>query len=362
MAALVTIGAVAAVPASAFSTPSSFRLDQGQEEPTAPAPLPDPSGTHRLEIAGQDDDAIVDNWKHRRRLALHLYAGLKVKYIRMNLRARDVGRNEQGYFDAIREARALGMETELTIEKPSKTPTIASFRRYLHRIIRDFGNRVQRISVFNEPNFPPTDWVSPARYRRLYAVAYSMIKRANPKIQVLLGELAPVPRRYFVGYLQGVLCLNAQNQPLGPQCSPLRTDGLAVHSYQFGVSPRRTTPAMFGIGSLDQLRSLVRQAVTSGMLAMPPTAEPPLFLTEFGYGAPKGGWSSANRRRGSWMVDAYSIACQTPGVEQLLTYQLFPSEKGWSWDSSIVDEHGRPTAVYSMIRAWAATHPQCVTP
>ena len=341
--------------------PAAFRFDGGPQQPILPAALPGPADIHPIEIAGQDDDAVVYDWRHRRKLAFRLYARLKVKYIRMVLRAQDVGRNEQGYFDAIAAARRRGMDIELTIEKPSHTPTVGEFRHYLRRIIGDFGKRVQRISIFNEPNLLQGAWVSPVRYRRLYAVAYSMIKRADPNVQVLLGELAPIPENGFVAYLQGVLCLNAQNQPLGPQCTPVRTDGLAVHPYQFGVSPQRRTPAIFGIGSLDRLRSDARAFVASRMLLMPPTTDPTLFLTEFGYTAPQGPWSTANRRRARWMVEAYSIACQTPGVEQLLTFQLFPSEPGWSWDSSIVDARGRPTVVYNMLQRWVDKHPQCVS-
>jgi hypothetical protein len=319
------------------------------------------ANTHPVEVAGQDDDAIVDNLRNRRLLALRLYAGLKVKYIRMNLRTKDFGGNLQKYFDAIAQARALGMSTELTIEKPLIRFRMRDWRRYLHRVLASFGRRVQRISIFNEPNYP-SDYVRPQRYRQLYAVAYSLIKQHEPQIQVLLGELAPVDRQHFVSYLQTVLCLDAHDHALSRRCHPLRTDGIAVHSYQFGVPPKRRSPRYFGIGDLSQLRHAVRRAVASRMLQVPGNNNPSLFLTEFGYGAPEGAWSVANRQRGDWMEQAYSIACHTPGVRQLLTYQLFPSANGAAWDSSIVDRHGQPTAVYSMMQRWITDHSDCVDP
>jgi hypothetical protein len=265
--------------------------------------------------------------------------------------------NVQKYLTAVDKIRWRGMEPELTIEQPGKNPKPGLVRLIAKKFVADFGDRVDRVSIFNEPNYSWA-WVKPELYRREYNLVYSTIKATHPNIRVYLGELAPLRRKDYVAYLRTVLCLGPYNWPM-KRCEPVRADGFATHGYQFTHRPKMRTNAMYGIGWLRQLSSLLKGAERAGSLILP-GRKPPILVTEFGYSAPPERRSVPNRRRADWILEGLNLATRSPGVKQLLLYQLYPSEPGYKWDSSIVDQNGRPTDVYLRIQQWEREHPQSV--
>ena len=83
-----------------------------------------------------------------------------------------------------------------------------------------FKGRVDRYSIWNEPNYPA--WISPQRqspqiYRKLYEAGYKAIKEADPAAQVLIGETVPYggSRQARLAtpplkWLRDVACVNAR--------------------------------------------------------------------------------------------------------------------------------------------------------
>ena len=207
----------------------------------------------------------------------------------------------------------------------------------------------------NEPNLAV--WLKPvktsaAQYRTIYPLAYSAIKRASPSAKVLFGETAPFIRTAAAG-----------TQPLPwiaqvLEGARLKADGVAHHPYSFKVSPLKPWPAKgsVSIGSLGRLVSALKGYAKSGQLRTPGGGVPGIYLTEHGYlvnspGAPayRRTQSLPATTRARYWTQSLNVARRTPGVRELLSYQLFPSQPGATWDTSILDAAGEPTLPFTAI-------------
>ena len=132
-----------------------------------------------------------------------------------------------------------GMKVELTLTGPAprwataekaksanRNPSAKEFARFATDVAKHFKGRVQRYSIWNEPNWHT--WLSPARtaaqqYRALFTGAYSSIKRVDSRSQVVFGELAPQarPGASFspLRFMRDVLCVDAKYKKLkGSKC------------------------------------------------------------------------------------------------------------------------------------------------
>ena len=74
----------------------------------------------------------------------------------------------------------------------------ARVRQVAAVVAEHFAGRVDRYSIWNEPNWKT--WLGPLRaapaiYRQLYVRGYGAIKKADPKAKVLIGETSPYERR-----------------------------------------------------------------------------------------------------------------------------------------------------------------------
>src|SRR5436309_1109463 len=93
--------------------------------------------------------------------------------------------------------------------------------------------RVDRYSIWNEPNWP--GWLAPWRsapaiYAKLYRAGYAGAKSADPNAKVLFGELAPQERRgKSFGPLSFVRKVTAHRH--------FFADGFAHHPYAFTIAP-----------------------------------------------------------------------------------------------------------------------------
>lgn len=256
-------------------------------------------------------------------------------------------------------ARAAGFEVELHLTGPAPAAVTGDLRDGVFRPDPDrfgdlaadaaahFGRRVDRWSVWNEPNL--IDWLqpveeAPALYRRLYEAAYGGIRQNDPGAQILIGETAPYVRpgdgMAPLRFLRGLVALG-----------PLRADGYAHHPYDFRRPPdeRDPDPDNVTIGTLDRLIEALDHLAASGRLATPRGEPLPVFLTEFGY-LQRTGRAIPPELRARYVRRAYELASSRyPRVRQLLQYLLVaPPEDypGGRFDTALLDRAGRPTPAF----------------
>jgi hypothetical protein len=333
-----------------------------------------------FELGVQDDGVLLRGGDALRSLAWKRIGELRADYVRVLVPWNDVVTSPSAQrrparisyrltpFDRlVREARSHGVAVQMTLalsapawatsnHRVGKTnPDPGLFAAFAGDMARHFSGKVGRFSVLNEPNLAL--WLKPvktsaAQYRTLYPLAYSAIKRASPGAEVFFGETAPFSRTAAAG-----------TQPLTwiaevLQGARLKADGVAHHPYSFKVSPLRPWPVRGSvtIGSLGRLVSAVKGYARSGQLRTPGGGVPGIYLTEHGYlvngpSAPayRATQSLPATTRARYWTRSLTIARRTPGVRELLSYQLFPAEPGATWDTSILDTNGEPTPPFGAI-------------
>lgn len=342
-----------------------------------------------MELALQDDAVFVDQrWMDRER-ALDHAEDLSVKRIRVNVMwARlIVGDNTRrtvpetvtydfSRIDALLEAaEARGIKLQLTISGPAPAwatddgkvgnhrPDAAQFGAFARRVARHFAGRVDRYSIWNEPNW--YTWLSPAKrapslYRLLYRAAYRNIKAVDPRAKVLVGELAPNAQRGRsiapLQFLRDMTC-STDEYKARKRCVPLRADGFAIHPYQFQAAPDKVNggPDDVPIGALSRLTRALDKLAARNALRTPSGAKMGLYLTEFGY-LTVGYRAQRPSVRARWLASAFTIARRHPRVRQLLQYQLVDPPPEERWHSAILNQDGTPQVTYEGLAALAARH------
>ena len=232
-----------------------------------------PSAAHAakgMELALQDDAVFVDERWMARDTALDHAADLKTKRIRVNVLWSRVlvggadlrtppahgAQYDFSKIDALQAAAAKrGIKLQLTITGPAPAwatgdrkiggnrPDPVKFAAFARTVTAHFKGRVDRYSIWNEPNL--SAWLSPSAsapklYRSLYSSGYTAIKTVDPKAKVLFGELAPNRDGRTIAplkFLRDVTCSKA-NYKAARKCPPLKADGLALHPYQLTKAPR----------------------------------------------------------------------------------------------------------------------------
>jgi len=340
-----------------------------------------PSSAHAargMEFALQDDNVFVEQRYMLRDQALDRAAALGTKRIRVNvlwayILTTDFTQTKApkggpvydfSRIDALETAATKrNIKLQLTVSGPAPAwatgnekaggykPDPRKFAQFVRAVATHFNGRVDRYSVWNEPNLDP--WLAPLstaprQYRYLYRAAYAEIKKVDPKAQVLFGELAPNRSWRTIGPTRFL-------QRAAPKNAKLKADGLALHPYQLTSSPRLLSggPEDAPISRLSRVTKLLDQLARQRGLSTTKNKGLDLYLTEYGY-LTTGRRALSASVRANWLRASYDIAYRNRRVKQILQYQLVDPPVEEYWHSAILDRRGRRTGAYVGIARAAA--------
>ena len=347
-----------------------------------------------MEFALQDDAVLLSQDYYNRDQALAKARDLGVTRLRVNLPwSRVLGEqaksttppsnpvyNWAAYDALVDAAAAYGMRVQFALvggptpafatPKPAKKnykPSPVHFAAFARAAALHFAGRVDRYSIWNEPNW--TSWLgpqssSPQVYRALYVAGYAAIKGADPRAQVLIGETQPHTKpnkRVSIAplkFLRQVLCLDAKYKPVKKlRCAPLVADGYAHHPYEFTSAPTTKWKGNDNvtIGVLDRLTNALTLAAKAKALRSPRGKALDVYLTEFGYFA-TGSRGIPDAQRAQWLKKGYEIAAKNPRVRQNVHYLLAqpPAEHpSAAFNTGLVLADGTPTGAFNSLRAWS---------
>ena len=333
-----------------------------------------------MELALQDDNVFVDQRWMERDTGLDHAVDLRTKRIRVNVlwartlvtdaydRKDPIGGPVYDFsrIDALQAAAAKrGIKLQLTLAGPApawatkdhqvgnNAPDPAKYGAFVRTVVSHFAGRVDRYAIWNEPNW--NTWLYPAKhaaslYRGLYIAGYNNAKAADPRAKVLFGELAPTGGGRAIAplkFLRDLTCSKA-NYKAAKRCTPLKSDGFAIHPYQFLAAPHIATGRAddVPIGALGRLTKALDKLAHRNALATPTKRPLDLYLTEFGY-LTKGKRAQSPKVRAAWLRSAFSVARRNPRVRQLLQYQLVDPPDEEAWHSAILHRDGSPQAAYT---------------
>jgi hypothetical protein len=350
------------------------------------------SAARGMEIAMQDDPVFLHRHFYDRDLALQQARALGVTRLRVLLvwsqvvspertrkrKPRQVTYDFSRFDDLIDAAAAYGIRLQITITGPAPAwatldrkvgvfiPDPEQFGELAREAARHFRGRVDRYSLWNEPNH--TGWLQPKRYsalryRELYLAGYRAIKQEDPAAQIHIGELAPFPRTRKVAtapgrFLRELTCLELdyrRRRQLG-SCPRLPADGFAHHPYQYERSPTYRFPGRdnFVIGTLGRLTKLLDRLARARLLSTPAGRPLDLYLTEFGYFA-SGRLRIPESRRSTYLQRAYTMALRNPRVRQMLQYVLVDAPDdypGSFFNLSLVRLDGSLSPPFHALQGW----------
>ncbi|HYI80950.1 MAG TPA: hypothetical protein VEW67_08840 [Thermoleophilaceae bacterium] len=260
---------------------------------------------------------------------------------------------------------------EMPAPGTAETTFAAGFEAFCGNIAQRYNGRIMRFGVWNEPNNsvggrgsnpehngqPRGLDTYPQLYSELYRRCYSAIKAVNSNMKVYYGEI-DAHRVNPCTYVYNSLT------------TPMHTDGIAIHTYQWTLAPEQPLPgptytSCQGIGRLPDWNAGRQYWHSSGKLRTPQNGVPPIHITEHGYCAsdgecpPEAGSqnSSLNEsQRADFTRRAYLWAA-AQGVQTFSYYHLFnqPSENNL-WDSGIVSLGGVPSnTVFSLRQVTGST-------
>ena len=241
-------------------------------------------------------------------------------------------------------------------------PSASEFGKFAALVSEHFKGRVDRYSIWNEPNWKT--WLGPlasgpALYRALYVAGYDAIKSADPAAKVLIGETAPFSRPGYstspLAFLRGVTCVNAKYKRTR-SCPKLKADGYAHHPYDFAHAPNYKYPGADNvtIGTLSRLTKALDKLSRAGVLRMNGGGKMPLYLTEYGYFA-SGHRALSKKLRTRYLKQAYSIALKNSRVKSQLQYLLVSpprSTRASFFDLGLVSTRGTKNVNYKALQSW----------
>jgi hypothetical protein len=340
-----------------------------------------------MEIALQDDSVMVYQSYYSRTKALQRAQQLHVTRIRANVswttalgnqaHSRRAPRNPQwsfGLWDGlVDEANSKGIAVQLALTGPApafatsnhrigpRGPKASYYRQFVKAAAEHFAGRVDRYSIWNEPNY--VGWIAPLSkgpklYRALYTTGYKTIKQVDPSARVLFGETSP----YFLrkrataplSFLRRVACAK-RNWKAARHCPTLLTDGYAHHPYDFDHAPTYRYPGSDNVtlSGLSRLNRALRLLARNRLMRTPSGGAPYLYLTEYGF------FSSGHRRvsrsrHAAYLVKGFKMAQRNPRVKEMLQYLLVqPSRTYRFFDTSIANRRGAPYKAFTKLAAWA---------
>jgi hypothetical protein len=289
------------------------------------------------------------------------------------------------YEELIDAAARAGIRVQLDLAGPAPRyatsdkelgmtrPDPGQFATFARAAAERFKGRVDRYSIWNEPNHD--GWLRPSAeaprlYRALYVAGYNAIKQADPAAAVWFGETAPYHGSRAMApltFLRRTLCLTSRYR-LDKKCLAgmpegtrglLHTDGYAHHPYDFRNAPdyRYKGGDNVTIGTLSRLTKALDKAARAKALWGPAKRRAPfVYLTEFGYFAtgPRAKIPESKRRK--YLPRAFTIAQRNPRVKQMLHYGLAappPSYAGAAFDFGLLNTDGSQRATYAPLVKWA---------
>jgi hypothetical protein len=338
-----------------------------------------------MEIAVQDDAVLVGRLYYNRDRALDQIRDLGGNRIRINLTWTEVlGRKQSGrryqpsslvyhwdkYDAAVNAALARGIRVHFTLTGPAPRwatanhrvgvyrPDSGKFGAFTRSVAQHFWGRVDRYSIWNEPNYK--GWLQPHKqspriYRALFRAGWRGIKSVG-NVQVLMGETSPyaIKGRAIapLAFLRGVTCTDRRWKR---HCMGIRADGYAHHPYEFKHKPEASYPGRDNvtIGTLRRLNVALDRLSNNGALKTPYGQPLHIWLTEFGYFA-SGKYHMPVGRRAAYLKRAFQIARNNPRVHSMLQYLLVSPPKQWAnFNTSIALKNGTPTAPYWALKQFA---------
>jgi hypothetical protein len=342
-----------------------------------------------MEVAVQDDPTLLQGLYSDPQIGLALADKLHASRVRVNVvwsyvvgrdakkktAPKNIRYNWTGYDGLISNASARGMKLQFVLTGTAPAwatgnhrigpvnPKASAFKAFAKAAAEHFRGRVDRYSIWNEPNHRA--WISPVKsaprvYRRLYTAGYSAIKQADPSAMVLLGETSPFDLRHGrnatapLKFLRAVTCANKRYKR-ARSCATLKTDGYAHHPYDFDHKPTYKYPGKDNvtIGVLGRLTGALSKLRKAKLLTTPTGGVPFLYLTEYGYFS-SGKRSVSPSKHGKYLVQAFTIAQRNRRVKEMLHYLLVqPSSKYRFFDTSIANRSGKPTTPFKKLEVWA---------
>jgi hypothetical protein len=340
-----------------------------------------------MEVAVQDDPVLMGRLYGSVPNTLKLVSQLGASRIRVNVSwsyvvgsaakrrsaPRRVTYNWSGYDALIRTAARQGMLLQLTLTGPAPAyatanhrigpykPKASAFRAFARAAGEHFRGKVDRYSIWNEPNY--VRWLSPLSggpklYRALYIAGYDAIKSADPSAEVLIGETSPIERRLRatapLKFLRAVTCAT-RDYSAARVCEPLEADGYAQHAYDPTHSPTYRYPGSDNVtlATLDRLTDALDNLAAEGLLTTPYGEPLDVYVTEYGYFASgKRRVSAATHAR--YLVKAFGMAQANPRVREMLQYLVVKPRGNYrNFDTSIADKRGRPSLAFKKLASWA---------
>jgi hypothetical protein len=327
-----------------------------------------------MEVALQDDQVFLNQSWYGRDKAFQKAKELGVTRLRVNFiwahevvnprrrhTPKDPGYNWYHYDSLIDQAAANGIRVEMTLTGPAPAwatgnhkmgvykPRASAYARFVRDVARHFKGRVDRYSIWNEPNWK--SWLTPHGsaphiYKLLYRAAYRNIKHADRKAKVLIGETSPQARGRA-----GMAPLTFLSRMVGH--SHLFADGYAHHPYDYARAPNRRSKGrrdvtMATLGRLTHKLSVLRH---QRRLRTPTGHVLPLYLTEYGYMV-RGRFRLSAARQAKYLRKAFSMAYHNPHVKSMLQYGLVSPPFHVNWDTSLLNSHGHARRTFSSLRSW----------
>jgi hypothetical protein len=229
-------------------------------------------------------------------------------------------------------------------------PNPSLYGLFAHAVAQHFAGRVDRYSVWNEPNWK--GWLAPLKtapqqYGKLFKAGYAGIKSADPNAKVLFGELAPQERKGA-----STAPLTFIKKALGR--GKITADGFAHHPYAFTVSPtsKKGGPNDVTLGTLSRLTNLLKQLAKKHKMRTPQGKSLPVYLTEYGYFA-RGPRFLGEARRTAYLKKGFQMAQKNPAVRELVQYTLVAPPGNVVWDTSLIGANGAPSSAFTSLSSWA---------
>ena len=351
-----------------------------------------------MEVAIQDDGVFVHNEHYDVDTAYRQLRALGATHLRMNILWWQAVPESQRFqtttpavinYDwsawdaAIATAAAYGIKVQLDLAGDPPTyacgsklppyacdgykPDVALFAHFVGSAVAHFRGRVNRFSLWNEPNW--YTWISPHKeapllYRELYQAGYAAAKAANPDVEVVIGELAPhfqpnisIPPLRFI---REMVCVNKKlkrTRNANAKCGrePLEFDAFSTHPYDFTNRPtrRRENPDELTIANINSLPRLLDRLRKKGLLK-PSTKKFPIYLTEHGYFV-SGRRGVPENKRKRWIVQAWQMALEAPRVKQNLHFVFVSPPAGSAsayFDMGLISNAGVLRPSYDALRGW----------
>ena len=342
-----------------------------------------------MEIAIWDDPVFRDQAYFNREKALEHARALGVTRLRLVANwAFTLPRNQQvakskpagvaynfaSIDSAIDAAARHGIRTYVSVQGPAPAwaagnrklgnykPKQAEFANFTALLARHEKGRVDRYSIWNEPNWKT--WLAPmssapSQYRGLYSRGYKAIKAADPKAKVLIGETAPYAQKGRaiapVAFLRSVACLNKKYKRVR-KCTKLKADGYAHHPYYFSKAPNFKYPGKDNatMGTLGNLSRGLDRISRSGQIRRNGGGKLGLYLSEFGYFS-SGHRALSRSKRAKYLAQGFKMALANGRVKQQLQYELVQPPKGSTYsffDLGLLSKSGKKQPQYNSLRSF----------